>query len=397
MSASLALLIGGCATTSSVPNVADSSLPQISNLKTMSGTTEVGLEWPSFADNNAIKGFYIYRGELNGSEMKLIKTIKDKYATHYVDTKLAPESSYKYMIKAFSDNGVAEQGGVAVVNTTKLMDSVPYAQVIHGLPERIKLVWRPHPDLRVNSYVIERRKQGASSWKVVDEVKGRLNAEFIDRVGSGETYEYRIFVKTANGELSKPSEVLIATTKELPAGVNGVMATNDKPKKITISWNGIVNDEFAKYKVYSSRAEFLPFTLLGETTTNSYDDYINDDGATRYYKVTMVDVTGLESLKQDEAVQGSTLQAPKAPNLTVSAGKKSASLSWDNADLRAVKYRVEKSTVLGLFEEQSYEVNMNSMTDNDVESGKTYYYRVYSIDEYGLNSKASNQVSVEVK
>lgn len=389
--------MSGCITTNSVPNATDASLPQVQNIKSISGTTEIGLEWPSFANNDAVKGFYIYRSEVNGAQMELIETIKDKYTTHYVDTKLAPETTYKYMIKTYSDNGVSNDNGITIATTTKLMDSVPYAQVIHGLPERIKLVWRPHPDLRVNSYVIERKKSGSDSWSKRAEVNGRLSAEYIDQVGSGETFEYRIFVKTANGELSKPSEVLVATTKELPASVSGVMATNDKPKKITISWNGIVSDEFAKYRVYSARTSYLPFTLLGETTSNSYNDYVDDNGATRYYKITMVDKTGLESLKQEEAIQGSTLSAPKAPNLTATATKNSVNLNWDNVDMRATKYKVEKSKILGLFEEQSYEVNMNSMVDNQVQKGDTYYYRVYSIDEYGLTSKASNTVSVEIK
>ena len=268
----MSLLIAGCAGNNPAPSAVNANLPQVSNVKTISATTEIGLEWPSYAEYEDVQGFQIFRAEMNGGEMKRIAVIKDKYSTHFVDTKLAPETSYKYQVKTYGGGAVSADGPVTVANTTKLMDSVPFAQAIYGLPERIKIIWRPHPDLRVKSYVIERRTLGSQSWSKRAEVDGRLSAEYIDKVGSGQSYEYRIFVKTANGELSKPSDILQATTKNLPNGVSSVIASSNLPMRINISWNGTTAEDFKTYRVYSSRNEYLPFTLLGETTNTSYDD-----------------------------------------------------------------------------------------------------------------------------
>ena len=95
-----------------------------------------------------------------------------------------------------------------------MLESVPFAQAIYGLPGRVKIIWRPHPDLRVSSYVIERRPKGSESWSSVKEVRGRLSAEYIDYVDYGEGYEYRIVVKTGKGELSKPSAVIATAQAE---------------------------------------------------------------------------------------------------------------------------------------------------------------------------------------
>lgn len=213
----LSMLIAGC-TSSSVPTQQSSMLPTITSLKTISDMTEVGFEWTPTNDENVI-GYYLYRSNLNqaGSQMQIVANIKDRFATHYVDSDLAPETTYAYQMRSYSANAISAPGTTVQATTRALMDSVPFAQAITGLPSRVKLIWRPHPDTRVASYVISRSDAGKDSWKDVGEVKGRLNAEYIDSsVKDGSSYQYRIFVKTSSGVKSKPSQILDATTKELP-------------------------------------------------------------------------------------------------------------------------------------------------------------------------------------
>ncbi|MBR7047227.1 MAG: hypothetical protein IKI43_02570, partial [Campylobacter sp.] len=177
LSVALSLFVAGCANTSPDTASVNANLPQVTNVKTISGTTEIGLEWPSYAEYSDVQGFQIFRAEMNGGEMKRVAVVKDKYSTHFVDTKLAPETTYKYVVKTYGGGAVSESAPVTVASTTKLMDSVPFAQAIYGLPERIKIIWRPHPDLRVKSYVIERRSLGSQSWSKRAEVDGRLSAD----------------------------------------------------------------------------------------------------------------------------------------------------------------------------------------------------------------------------
>lgn len=43
-----------------------------------------------------------------------------------------------------------------------------------GFPEQVKLVWRPHANLKVDRYIIERSVAGANKWSKIAEVKEDL-------------------------------------------------------------------------------------------------------------------------------------------------------------------------------------------------------------------------------
>ena len=213
LSATLAILAAGCAT-SSAPSASDESLPRVEGIRTITSDNEIGLEWPRYDSNTAVLGFVVYRAPASGGEAKKIATIADPYSTHYVDTRLQPGTSYKYTVRTYGAKGVSAPSPVAIASTAKMLESVPFAQAIYGLPGRVKIIWRPHPDLRVSSYLIERRPKGGESWSTIKEVRGRLSAEYIDYVDYGEGYEYRIVVKTGKGELSKPSAVIATAQAE---------------------------------------------------------------------------------------------------------------------------------------------------------------------------------------
>ena len=98
-------------------------------------------------------------------------------------------------------------------------------------------------------------------------------------------------------------------------------------------------------------------------------------------------------------MKGQTLNAPNAPSLqSVTQEGKAVRIAWENQDPRAIKYHIEKSQMLGMIPDEKFEVmGGNSFSDTNVESGKTYYYKVYGVDEYGVTSSASNSLSVEVR
>lgn len=201
-------VMSGCASNNFVTpkDQIDDTLPVVNGIKTISASNEIGLEWPSFDDNDKILGYYIYREDLSNG-VKKVMSVNDRFATHFVDTSLTPATQYKYSVKAYSSNGVSKDGMFAMASTTKTLESVPFAKAI-ALPQRVKLIWRPHPDLRVSSYIIQRSSAGSNSWSEIDEIKGRLNAEYIDKVSNPNAYNYRILVKTSDGQISSPSQSL---------------------------------------------------------------------------------------------------------------------------------------------------------------------------------------------
>lgn len=384
------ILLIGCASNSQVKNVINVQIPPV-EVKTISDMSEIGFEWQSYA-NYDIDGFYIFRK--SGNEFKKIDTIKDKYATHYVDIDLAPQTIYYYKIQAYGKDGLSNDSKVIEARTSELIDSVPFAQAISDLPNRAKLIWRPHPDQIVSSYNIEKRVQNSGNFKSIGNVKGRLAAEFIDTdVKPGTDYEYIIYSKTYNGIVSKPSQIISTQTKSRPNSVQNLKATVNQPKKIVLTWDALPNFN-GYYQIYSSSNEYMPFTKLAQTKSNTYTDLINENGAQRLYKITSVEYNGLESLMPQNAITGFTLDSPASPIFSQAFYSNGAvELSW-NQQNKVVEYIITRT---GNGEKMIFpNIIGTNFKDLNVKPGK-YEYTIVGLDQYGLESASSNKVNVVVQ
>jgi len=396
----LVLFVSGCTTDPQPPKkpVIDQSLPKLTDIKFLSEVTEVGFEWkPSFDER--VSGYYIYRSnpEVQNGKLERIATIKDKYSSHFVDTKLKPETQYYYRFSTYSKNKRESVAGDTIsVTTAPLIKSVAFIKAITGLPHRVKLIWRPHSSQRVASYIIQRNEFTSTTWKQLAVVKGRLNAEYIDGgLKENRVYRYRVKVKTYDGLISKPSQIVEAGTKPLPIEIKNLRATTDVPKKILLNWDSAVEKDFSYYKVYRAINPMLFYSYLAKTEDTQYEDLINANGKSYYYYVTTVDKDGLESPRQQNAIAGSSLAVPDTVYITSSNHDgRSINITWKSLDKRAVKYSVikqykgKKKVFTG--------VQGNSFNDSDVVRGVEYKYNVVAIDKYGLASKSSESTIIEM-
>ena len=403
----LSLMINGCEKTLETPKepVVDASLPRVESIRTLPGSTEVGFEWTPIYSSQ-IEGYYLYRME--GNSMKKIATIKDKYVSHYVDTNLRPNSSYTYQISAYSADkhesglsmaaSVTTTAPVAKTATLGSVGPVTFINAVSGLPARIKIIWRPHSLENTEYYVIERNEYKSSSWDEVGKVKGRLNAEYIDKdIQDNTVYRYRVRIKTNDGVVSTPSDTVEAHSKPLPKGISGVKATSNLPKKIILTWNASTTSDFAYYKIYRSPTSSLFYTFYGKTVNTEFEDLINDNGKTYYYRVVAVDVDGLES-KQDGTISGMTLPALSAPS--VSSVKHDGSaifIAW-SGDENAIKYSVTKEfEISGKTKKQNFTgIFESNFVDQDTLPGVEYKYNIIAIDKYGIASKPSDSVLITI-
>lgn len=369
-------------------------LPMINSFNTISDMTQIAFEWQR-VDDPEVAGYEIYRAQ-NGEELKKIATIKDKYATHYVDTKLSPATTYEYAMATYDKNGASSLLGTRYsVQTEQALGAVEFVQVLSDLPTRAKVIWAPHDDVRVSGYIIERNDMSENKWKKIAEVKGRLVAEYIDtNLIPAHTYSYRIIAKTSDGVKSAVSEQGSANVKPLPHEVLNLIASSKEPKKIVLSWERSPEEDIKHYVIYSARSNYLPATKLATTQDTRYEDYIDSNGATRYYKVTAVDITGGESPKQEAYVQGSTLPAPNEPSIsTARYNGASVELAW-SGDSRSRSYKIYKKSKSGAV---IIPATSTSYYDGDIEMGQSYTYEISALDEYGLESDKSRKAIVETK
>ncbi|WP_226896416.1 hypothetical protein [Poseidonibacter ostreae] len=406
----LLLLLSGCSNLNNNLNAPikpkiDETLEVIDNnsLKSISDMTAIAFEWKKVDDARVI-GYNFYRANMHkdGRRLKLIESVNNKYTTHFVDTELEPNTKYVYQISSKAANGIESNTTNAyITQTLPRIVPVSFVQALSDLPNRIKIIWRPHPDLRVEYYKVEKFNSTLNEWNTEKKVKGRLQSEYIDTsLDNNESFRYRVTAYTFEDVSTNPSEVVTAKTKALPIGVQNLKATSDEPKKIILGWEPSVTSDIIKYEIHRSSIKSFGFNKIKEVNNNTFAfvDQIEEDGKEYYYKVISVDKDNLKSSSKVDAVKGSSLNKPAKPTITLAQiqGSK-AILNWTVSDNRAISYNVYKKTMLNFFEsktEKFTDVKDLRFEDNNIITGVEYKYSIQANDTYGLMSEKTDEASL---
>jgi uncharacterized protein len=408
--AALIFLFSGCnnifnnLNTPIKPKIDDSiETVDYSSIKSISEITSIGFEWQKVNDPRVV-GYNFYRTDLqkDGKTLNLVKSIENRYATHYVDKDLEPNTKYAYQISARMKDGVESRTTDAyIAQTLPRIVPVSFMQAISNLPNRVKLLWRPHPDQRIEYYRIEKFNTTLNEWIHLKTIEQRLQVEYIDTgLDNNSTHKYRIKAFTFKNVESAPSETVIGKTKPLPLGAMNVKGTNNQAKKITITWEPSQTNDVIKYEIH--RSSYSSFGYKKMATVNSdvfeYNDKIDDDGVSYYYKVIAIDKDHLESRFDVEPVKATSLPKPMKPVLTLAQVQDNkVILNWRAQDNRAISYNVHKRIKLNFFEYKTVKFNnINALRfeDTDIVSGVEYKYSVQANDQFGLVSEKTDEASL---
>ncbi len=391
----LLIIFSGCSTSKLKPKI-DKTLPVVTNIKTLSDVNSIAFEWSPVKDAR-VQGYFLYRGS-DGVSLKQVAKINDRFSSHFVDRDLETNKLYFYKFSAFNkDELESQQSEVKEAKTLKPLESVTYIQAISNLPRKIKLIWRPHANPRVKSYIIERNDFSTSKWEELAVVENRLQAEYIDsKLKDNYTYNYRVKVKTFDDLISLSSLSVKATTKPLLAEVVGVSATNDKANKIILNWEAIQSKELDYYNIYISNKVDGNFKVYKKVRTTTYEDIIKETGFVRFYKISSIDKDALEA-PSSKAFMGATLDIPKTPlikSATISDGQ--AIINWESKDDRTNKFIVYKKVKEGWSDKTYKFINIEntSFKDKDILPNIEYKYSISAVDENNLISKETDEIKL---
>jgi len=399
----LLLILSSCSGVSPSPKEeakVDKTLPKIVLTKhgKIIGMTSVAFEWKSFNDPR-VEGIYVYKklpntGKESTSELKYYDTIESRFKTHYVDTKVKPDTKYTYAFKTFSKDAEGVMSKKIVLNTLPVLESVSWIDRITGLPRVAKIIWRPHSNEKVKSYIVERNTLEDEAWEKIATLKGRLNAEYIDEnLKDNYVYRYRIKALTYDDILSTPSQIVKVVTKALPVSVSGIKATTTLPHEIKITWKKSKQKDFERYYLYRSSKINSGYEVIAKLYNNNFVDKIDKDGKSFFYRVSVVDKDGLESPHDKDSIQGMTLSKPNAPAIVeAKLMKNKVELHWSKTDPRSKAYIVERTHKVGWFKEEKEEfpkIKTTTYTDRKIEPNSTYTYIIYAVDKNGIKSEAS--------
>jgi fibronectin type 3 domain-containing protein len=189
------------------------NLPKLNNVKAVTSNTSVAFEWQPVASKQ-LDGINIYRTNknsyVNSPQKELIKVaaVSSPFASHYVDTGLAQNSSYTYTFTTVKGGFESPHGQVINVQTKPPFDAITFFQAFQKASNTIKLIWRPHNNKMVKMYKVEKSING-EKWKWISTVKNRMMSEYIDTyVAPGFNYTYRIIAVGFDDSVSKPSKIV---------------------------------------------------------------------------------------------------------------------------------------------------------------------------------------------
>jgi fibronectin type 3 domain-containing protein len=380
--------------------VVDSTLPIVTLTKTgiFTDMKAVGFEWHNITDPR-VKGIYIFKQTLNKEESKLeyYDTIKNRFVTHYIDRDVEPQTAYNYSFKTYSSNSESKMTPIIEVKTSPILNSVSWIYVVQSMPRSAKIIWRPHTNGIVKTYIIERKTLVDGEWKELVRLDGRLNAEYIDKdLKDNFVYKYRIKVLTYNNIISKPSQEVKVVTKQLPMQIENIVATKTLPKKIEVTWNATKIPDFSHYNIYRAENIDDSYDLIKTTKETKYIDDIDEDGKDYFYRISVIDNDDLESKHDVRSIHGKTLTKPITPSLVELKYLDNAlEISWKSTDKRATSFVVSKRAQKSWMSENTDEfvdIKGNTFVDSKVEPETTYYYTVYSVDKFGIRSQPSIEV-----
>ena len=403
------LLYSGCSnvidslSTTTAPKV-NQSAPTVnySSIKSLPDMTSIGFEWQKLDDPRVV-GYNFYRTEISKGEktLKLISKIDSRHATHYVDKGLEPKTKYAYQISSVLSDGTESPTTEAyIAETLPRIKPVAFAQAVSNLPKKVKLLWEPHPDQRVNYYRVEKYNDTLNEWIYLATVNQRLSAEYLDTgLSNSSKHKYRVKAFTFDDVESAPTKVLEAVTKPAPKSVTGLKASNNIPKKIFLAWNASPTNDVVQYEIHRSNYESFGYKKIETVNSNvlEYTDDLKEDGLKYYYKIIAIDKDGLDSTSDIKPVKGESLGKPTKPNLSQASIQGGvAVLNWSSTP-RAVSYTVIKKTKQNFFQYKTTKfenISGASFQDSDIVSGIDYKYSIQAIDEFGIASESSNEVSL---
>jgi len=386
------MIMTGCAINNAPVAKSDPNLPKVQKFGAYPDRNAIALKWDAVS---SMSGYYIQKYDAKNKKWESLVTIDDPYKTLYVDTGLKPSTLYRYRIAAFNSKKIPS---LAQEVSQKTLPSVAKVIPLEVKPLKkgmVKIIFRPHPNERVEGYVIEKFDDSAAKWKENANLSPRYDVEYIDRgLKDGKIYKYRIIAYTFDGLKSEPSEPITVSTYPKPPVIEDIQATNNLPKKIVLKWSPVKDAKY--YKVYTKSFLGLTYTPIAKTSKTVYTDNVGKDGVSKYYKVTAVSIHDTESLlSKTPEVMGQTLPAPAKPLVSTNITQDGVEFIFSSPDDRAVKYLVIKKEG-NIFnpKEQKFIVNSNKFYDDKLIHKHTYVYDIYAVDKYGLISKA-NSVKVD--
>ena len=310
----------------------------------------------------------------------------------------------------YGSNTLSGQGSITVVGigdytgtkkaTFKIYPSkVTNQKVSSTTPTSIKISWSKENG--VTGYQIYRSTSKDGKYSKVGTVSSKYNTYTNSNLISGTTYYYKIRAyKTVNNEnlYGDYSNILTGKTK-YPGQVKNLKQNSSYTNSVKLSWSkASYASGYRVYRATSKDGTYKRIAELSGSSKTTYTDKNLSSGKTYYYKVRAYRKVGSS---RDYGSYSTKLKAStkcNTPVITLSSKNKNQSkISWKKISGASgyVFYRSTSKTGTFTKVQTVKSGSTLSVTDTNLKSGKTYYYKVRAYRSADIGTVYSSYSSVK--
>lgn len=265
----------------------------------------------------------------------------------------------------------------------------------------IFLRWEANNEEDILNYMIFQSEKAAGPFVKITETD-RTEYEFKDLPENKALY-FRIIAVDSEGKESPPSEVIETRTKNLPNfGYTVNVKSELLSKRVKFSWSNPEDQVLKGYQIFRSDQPGGTFNMIGTTEKKSFEDAPLEDGKEYFYRIKKIYANGLISdFSNVFSCVTDAVPGPINDFEAVSDLARRIDLHWiippqDKDIARLVLYRTDSSE--GNYEELKKLTGFKkSYTDSGLADNTTYYYKIKSIDKFGLESLLSKEIFATTK
>lgn len=201
-------------------------------------------------------------------------------------------------VKFLRENGVIADYFTMIKGAGPTPPSTPTGLSATAGSGNVQLTWASSAG--ADSYNVKRALVSGGPYNVI--ASGVTATSFSDSgLANGTTYFYVVSASNVAGESADSSEVNATPQAAVPpAAPTGLTASGGKGK-IALRWTQSTSPNLQFNRIYGSSTAGGPYALVAQINPkSSYNDFL-PARTTRYYRVTAVDSSGLESAYSNEA------------------------------------------------------------------------------------------------
>ena len=342
------------------------------------------------------EGYYIYRK--SGSSYDKIATVTSGSTVKYVDSVSKNNTSYSYKVQAYNTNsGKTGVGSLSSAKSGKAVAKPTIKAVVSKDQTTLTIKWKKVSG--ASGYVLQRATSKSGTYTTIKTIDSGSTTSYDDStVKKNKTYYYRIQAynkvdgnKGYSGYSSVVSGKTLVKTK-----ITSVVSKNETT--LTVKWKKVSGASgYIIQRSTSKNGTYKTVKTIKSGSTVSYNDKKLKAGKKYYYKIQAYkgsgDNTGYSGYCS--AVYGKTAKKTSI-TYVISSSSTKLKIGWKEID-DAYGYRIKRSTSKNGTYETIGSVTgsgKTSYTDKNLKAGKTYYYKIETINKvngkkgYSGDSKA---------